>query len=251
MLSFRFKSLMSQGDTWNLNRVEALFLEAIPNLPVEQACLSYISLEKIMVDQLDVKDEKCPDPVYVDFIKVLHKTVEARLVQRVGMATKCSAWGSLPLVKQKSIMQMGFFDPIEVNPKSTVKVNARTNLRRNQSLNSSSSTGDVTSGSRTTGMLFRREPTRQTIHGRTALRSPQAPRNSNNSQSVGRQSAPLPRSGIIPLQPNRSVLTARSQSAHISNAARTIPLNNRPIRNRSDCSTPLSANLTNSRTSTT
>lgn len=242
---------MNQGDTWNLNRVEALFLEAIPNLPVEQACLSYLSLEKIMLDQLTVKEEQRPDPVYVNFIKILHKTVEARLVQRVGMATKCSAWDALPQIKQKSIMQMGFFDPIDTkaNPKNpSVKVNARPNLKRNQSLNTSSIASDETLNSRTAGASLRREPMRQTVHGRTALRS-SAPRDTNNAQAV-RQSAPVPRSGTTPLQPNRGVLTARSQSANVA-TARTTPLNNRPIRNRSDCSTQLSANLTNSRTSTT
>lgn len=82
---------------------------------MEQACLSYLVLEEMTQKPSESNGEFQPDPAYVTLIGMLHKQVESRLVQRVGMATKCSAWTSLPSAKQTAILQMGFFDPIDKN----------------------------------------------------------------------------------------------------------------------------------------
>lgn len=209
----RFKSL-SQEDTWNLGRVETVILEAAPNLPVEQACLSYLALENLIHGLVKFDEDHLPDATYMDFVKKLHKAVENRLIQRVGMATKCSAWNALSPTKQKSIMQMGFFDPFDskTNLKNSCgKPHVRTNLRRNLSLNTSLPNGD--SNTRAIRAPMRTEPFRQTnVVDRSSLRStgPRV-RSLINPQVAGTSGTT---SRVQPLNQSAPVI-ARSQSARI------------------------------------
>ena len=111
-----------------------------------------------------------PDPFYVDFIKRLLKAVENRLIQRVGLATKCSAWNAFPKAKQVSIMQMGFFDPIDPKHPSA-KEKQTTNVRRNHSLNAAK--GDPIPKALPT-QPFQRTTFRSTVHSGRNLKIPQA-----------------------------------------------------------------------------
>ena len=155
---FRFQQL-STSDAWDVGRVESILLEAACGLPVEQVCLSYLALENILQSLEGVSDDQRPDAAYQELVRKLvsflepfkrisfllkiiiilvqYTTVESRLILRVGMATKCSAWTSLPSAKQSSIMQKGFFNPIDSRAKEA-KVSTpkpRTILKRHQSLN--------------------------------------------------------------------------------------------------------------------
>ncbi len=204
---------MSQEDTWNLSRVETVILEAAPNLPVEQACLSYLALENLIHGLVKFDEDQLPDATYMDFVKKLHKAVENRLIQRVGMATKCSAWNALPPTKQKSIMQMGFFDPIDskTNVKNSCCKPHVPNLRRNLSLNTSLPNGD--SNTRAIRAPLRTEHFRQTnVVDRSSLRStgPRV-RTSIHSQVAGTSGTV---SRVQPLNHSAPVIT-RSQSARI------------------------------------
>ncbi|XP_046653587.1 uncharacterized protein LOC124344161 [Daphnia pulicaria] len=215
LLSAKFKSL-GQEDTWSLSRVETIILEAAANLPVEQACLSYLALEKIMDDLLKADEiRQPPDPAYVEFIKTLQKAVENRLIQRVGMATKCSAWDAIPKPKQISIMQMGFFDPID--PKySSDKQNPRRNVGRNHCSNTTTPINVAVPNTRAPRVAlpidpFRRTTLRSTVHGE---------RNASTSQAVGRTPGALSASGTSVQQLNRrvpAVSVSRSQSARTPN----------------------------------
>lgn len=223
MTNLRFKSF-GQGDTWSVSQVETVFLEAVQNLPVEQACLSYTALEAILQKAVDLDDEQRPDLVYISFIKALYKAVETRLVQRVGIATKCPAWNVLPKTKQTSIMQMGFFDPIDSNlnkPLLKPKVGKANPLRRNISLNASS--GDSPASS-TNGPVLQREPLRQTIHGRASSRLT-GPSTMTNSRALP------PLSGNVSLQAAsaRAPTLERSLSARPARPAVSRPTTHRPI----------------------
>ncbi len=243
---FRFKSL-GQEDTWSLSRVETIILEAASNLPVEQTCLSYLVLEKMMDDLLKVnEDRQPPDPVYVDFMKRLLKAVENRLIQRVGMATKCSAWDAIPKPKQISIMQMGFFNPID--PKySTDKRNPTINVRRNHSLNAATSKGDPMPNTRAPRIAtepFQRTTLRSTVH---------SGRNPNISRTVDRSPGTLSPSGTsVQQQSNRRVPAAvsinRSQSARAPNVGTTRTTTSRPNINQVGVSSQRSVNSTVPRT---
>jgi hypothetical protein len=199
-----------------LSRVETIILEAAANLPVEQACLSYLALEKIMDDLLKADEiRQPPDPAYVEFIKTLQKAVENRLIQRVGMATKCSAWDAIPKPKQISIMQMGFFDPID--PKySSDKQNPRRNVGRNHCSNTTTPINVAVPNTRAPRVAlpidpFRRTTLRSTVHGE---------RNASTSQAVGRTPGALSASGTSVQQLNRrvpAVSVSRSQSARTPN----------------------------------
>ncbi|KAI9555656.1 hypothetical protein GHT06_018171 [Daphnia sinensis] len=229
--SAKFKSLY-QIDTWSLGSVEAIISQAASNLPVEQACLSYLALEKITAEFLKLgEDQQPPDSVYLDFIKRLFKTVENRLIQRVGMATKCSAWDVIPKTKQTSIMQMGFFDPLDNHPKSSSdRPNPRNSLRRNHSLNAATASCDdsksrTPNAGLTTGAL-QRTTLRATIHGG---------RNPINPTTSARTTGILRSSGVGNVQsPNRGVPeTLRSNSARTANASasrsNTSRLNSNPV----------------------
>ena len=243
---FRFNSL-GQEDTWSLSRVETIILEAASNLPVEQTCLSYLALEKMMDNLLKVNEDRHPpDPVYVDFIKRLLKAVENRLIQRVGMATKCPAWDAIPKPKQISIMQMGFFNPID-SKYSSDKRNP-TNVRRNHSLNAATATGDPipnTRAPRVAAEPFQRTTLRSTVH---------SGRNPNISRTVDRTPATSSSSGIgsVQQQSNRRVPAAvsinRSQSARTPNVGTTRTTTSRPNINQVDVSSQRSVNSTVPRT---
>ena len=212
-----------------MGRVETIILEGIPNLPVEQACLSYLTLENITHGLMKFDDDRqCLDSTYVDFIMKLHKAVENRLIQRVGQATKCSAWNALPPAKQKEIMQMGFFDPIDskVRPKNTKPI-SRTNLRRSLPLNSSVQSGDP--NARAPRML-RSEPFRQANVIERSLRST-GPRVSYSisSQVAGTASGTASQAQSLN---RRAPVVARSQSARI-NTSGTIRSNTRTTVNSS------------------
>lgn len=199
-----------------MSRVETIILEAAANLPVEQACLSYLALEKIMEDLLKADEiRQPPDPAYVEFIKTLQKAVENRLIQRVGMATKCSAWDAIPKPKQISIMQMGFFDPID--PKySSDKQNPRRNVGRNHYSNAATPINVAAPNTRAPRVAlpidpFRRTTLRSTVHGE---------RNASTSQTVGRTPGAMSASGTSVQQSNRrvpAVSVSRSQSARTPN----------------------------------
>lgn len=222
----RFKSLC-QIDTWSLGSVEAIIFQAACNLPVDQACLSYLALEKITDELLKLGEDQQPlDPIYVDFIQRLFKAVENRLIQRVGMATKCSAWDAIPKTKQISIMQMGFFDPLDSYPKnSSDRPNPRHSLRRNHSLNAATASGDVSSKSRApnaglnTGAL-QRTTLRATIHGgRNPISPTAAARTTGTPRSSGISNVQSSnRGGPETLRPN-SVRTTNA-SASRSNTSR-------------------------------
>lgn len=224
--SAKFKSLC-QIDTWSLGSVEAIIFQAACNLPVDQACLSYLALEKITDELLKLGEDQQPlDPIYVDFIQRLFKAVENRLIQRVGMATKCSAWDAIPKTKQISIMQMGFFDPLDSYPKnSSDRPNPRHSLRRNHSLNAATASGDVSSKSRApnaglnTGAL-QRTTLRATIHGgRNPISPTAAARTTGTPRSSGISNVQSSNRGVPEtLRPN-SVRTTNA-SASRSNTSR-------------------------------
>ena len=124
---------------WDVGLVEAILIEAAKNLPVEQSCLSYLTLDNFLAQLAEPSEDQRLESIYVDFITHLHKAVENRLCQRVGAATKCTAWNSLPLEKQKKIMESGCFLPMD-NKFEKKHPNAPT-LRRNQSLNAANGRG--------------------------------------------------------------------------------------------------------------
>lgn len=243
----RFKSLC-QIDTWSLGSIEAIIFQAATNLPVEQACLSYLALEKINDELLKLGEDQQPlDPVYVDFIKRLFKAVENRLIQRVGMATKCSAWNAIPKTKQISIMQMGFFDPLETHSKNSPEVRTpRSSLRRNHSLNASMANSGSSSNSRAPNVVqpagpLRRTSLRATIHGE---------RNPISAQAAARTTGTPHPSGIPNVQPsNRRVPeTPRPKSMQPINVSASRANPNRVNSNPVGKSCPRRVNATVSRT---
>lgn len=52
----RFQEL-SHSDVWDVDRVEAILLEAAAGLPVEQTCLSYLTLENILQPLKDLGED--------------------------------------------------------------------------------------------------------------------------------------------------------------------------------------------------
>jgi len=125
---------LGQSDTWDISRIETILLEAVTGLPVEQTCLSYLALETLIQSFDLMNDDQRPDPIFIELVAKLHKAVESRLISRVAMATKCSAWDSLSIEKRTLIMQLGFFDPIDKKSGELLKkppvVRPRTVLRR-------------------------------------------------------------------------------------------------------------------------
>ena len=215
--------LSTTGDVWDIGLVEGILIEAVKNLPVEQSCLSYLTLENILTHLADLSQEQRIEAFYCDFITRLHKAVEARLCQRVGSATKCSAWKTLPLEKQKAIMQMGFFHPID--NKIENKSLSASSLRRNHSLNTGTGRGVAMPAVKNQSARLRVvEESRPTTFVRSQLRST-GPRTRTASTGIQPSS---PRS--FPAQNSSFAANSRSHSAAVTdNAARPIPLPHRHL----------------------
>jgi hypothetical protein len=210
----RFTLLSNTGDVWDIGIVEGILIEAVKNLPVEQSCLSYLTLDNILTHLADLGPEQRLETFYFDFITHLHKAVEARLCQRVGSATKCSAWKTLPIAKQKAIMQMGFFHPID-NTIENKSLGASV-LRRNHSLSVGRGVA-IPPARNQSGRQRVVEESRPTTFVRSHLRST-GPRIRTSS---GIQSS---RSPVTPHSlPASNASNLRSQSAAVTNSARPIP----------------------------
>ena len=65
-----------------------------------------------MLIRLENCADRETDANFLSFVRNLHKQVETRLVHRVPMATKCSAWNTLSKPVQATILQLGQFSPL-------------------------------------------------------------------------------------------------------------------------------------------
>lgn len=237
--SFRFRSL-ADDDMWRVGKLEVVLVENAVNLPVEQACLSYVFLDTSFTAIQSEVDEEHSDASYEQLLKNLHKAVEGRLVQRVAMATKCPSWNQLPETKQNQIMQLGFFNPVDkaAAPKKPLS-SART----------------IGAGTKRTKSIDTSQPTTsRTVSGRLIADS-NSPRNRSPRRSVPIEVArpPLQRGVLATSNPPASHLPVRASWQNATRLNRSESARVSTTRSTSSISSPgnrrTTGNVSSTRTS--
>ena len=188
---------MRECDEWHIKCVQQQLTDASGSLPVDQACRAYIKVERLIENNQLFDEGNREAAQYFQFLKNVHKAVENRMVQRVAMATKCSAWKDLSKEKPTAIMQLGFFSPVEKNPQLSRPANkigsTSASVRRHDSLNEprrptrqSSQTQRITQSANAPPRVPERPSNERTFFQRNGLRST-APRLRTASQQSSYQ----------------------------------------------------------------
>ena len=150
-------------------------------------------------------------------MKRLTKNVETRLVQRVAMATKCSAWNAFSKDIQTNIMQLGLFDPLDVIATKEKAVmpritSAQTKSSRIRTANSANGNTNGTNTGTPRTQTAQRRPFMTNARQTNAV----APASTNGRPQINfertRQTSAVPKTATLNTSRNVRSSVARTQS---------------------------------------
>ncbi|XP_046391394.1 uncharacterized protein LOC124159557 [Ischnura elegans] len=195
VLSDKFQSLGKEL-SWNISRLEESVVGAADMLSLEQACLSYINISRLLSTATSPDQETHEaqwSTNFIDFLKRLEGRVEGRLVRGASRVSRCRSWTQLDPQVRRRIQEKACLVGLDHHSSSSGGRRRRVGLEEEDGGSSSGCGGSDETGGGTVG---RRGRSRHS----SLLRSSEKQRPSSargSSTSGGSVYCTMPRSSSV------------------------------------------------------